>query len=206
MTGNIIQQFAIMAPPFLLAITFHEFCHGYVAWRFGDPTAHNEGRLTMNPLKHLDPLGVLAFFIIRIGWAKPVPVNAAYFRNPLRDMMWVSLAGPGSNLLLALFSAILYKLLSLTSGLLPPFIIQPLGSMAYFSVWINLVLAFFNLIPVPPLDGSRIVTGFTSAKTALFLHKIEPYGFFIILLLFYLGIIPKLIFPITNLILNLLIS
>ncbi|MEN8134894.1 MAG: site-2 protease family protein [Thermodesulfobacteriota bacterium] len=90
MTNNIIQQIAIMAPPFLLAITFHEFSHGYVAWRLGDPTAHNAGRLTMNPLKHLDPIGVLAFIIMKIGWAKPVPVNAAYFRNPVKDMMWVA--------------------------------------------------------------------------------------------------------------------
>ena len=206
MTGNTIQQFAIMAPPFLLAITFHEFSHGYVAWRLGDPTAHDQGRLTMNPLKHLDPLGVLAFFIIKIGWAKPVPVNPAYFKNPLKDMMWVSLAGPGSNLLLTMLSAVLYKALGLTGSLLPLFIVEPLVNMAFYSVWINLVLAFFNLLPVPPLDGSRIITGFSSAKTASFLHKIEPYGFFIILLLFYLGIIPKLIFPITNLILNLVIS
>lgn len=198
MNPDLIRQFAIMAPPFLLAITFHEFSHGYVAWKLGDPTASNEGRLTMNPLKHLDPLGVLAFFIIRIGWARPVPVNAAYFRNPLKDMMWVSIAGPGSNFLLALLSALLYRVLLITAGLLPQFVAWPLTEMVYFSVWINLVLGFFNLLPVPPLDGSRIITGFASAKTAMFFHRIERFGFFIILGLFYLGIIPKIIFPMTN--------
>ena len=204
MTGNTIQQFAIMAPPFLLAITFHEFSHGYVAWRLGDPTAHNEGRLTMNPLKHLDPLGVLAFFIIRIGWAKPVPVNASYFRNPLKDMMWVSIAGPGSNFLLAVISAVLLKLLLPLASFIPQPVFQPFMAMAYFSIQINLILGFFNLIPVPPLDGSRIVTGFASASTAMFFHKMEPYGFFIILILFYLGIIPKLVFPASNILLNIL--
>lgn len=203
MTGNIIQQFVIRTLPFLLAITFHEFSHGYVAWRLGDPTAHNEGRLTMNPLKHLDPLGTLAFFIISFGWARPVPVNAAYFKNPLKDMMWVSLAGPGSNILLALLSAVLVKVITVTASFWPGFILSPVYQMATFSVWINLVLAFFNLLPVPPLDGSRIITGFSSAKTALFLHKIEPYGFFIILLMIPLGIIPKLIFPIPDLITSL---
>lgn len=204
MTGNIIQEFAIMAPPFLLAITFHEFSHGYLAWRFGDPTAHNAGRLTMNPLKHLDPLGVLAFFIIRIGWAKPVPVNAAYFKNPLKDMMWVSIAGPGANFLLAIISAVVFKMLLLLAPFIPQSVFQPFLAMAYFSIKINLILGFFNLIPVPPLDGSRIITGFASAQIALFFHKIEPYGFFIILLLFYLGIIPKLVFPTSNILLNLL--
>ena len=114
-----ILELLLLAPPFLLAITFHEFAHGYVAMRFGDHTAEEAGRLSMNPLRHLDPLGVIAFFIVKIGWAKPVPVNAARLRNPARDMLYVSLAGPGANLLLAVSSVILIKILALLAGLLP---------------------------------------------------------------------------------------
>ncbi len=198
MTDNIIQQIAIMAPPFLLAITFHEFSHGYVAWRLGDPTAQNAGRLTMNPLKHLDPIGVLAFIIMKIGWAKPVPVNAAYFRNPVKDMMWVAIAGPASNLLLAIVSAIAIKLLIQTESFFPPAVLWPLVSMVAVSIWINLVLAVFNLIPIPPLDGSRIITGLLPAEAAIFFHKMERFGFIILLILFYTGIISKLIMPIIN--------
>lgn len=193
-----IQQIAIMAPPFLLAITFHEFSHGYVAWRLGDPTAHNAGRLTMNPLKHLDPIGVLAFIIMKIGWAKPVPVNASYFRNPVKDMMWVAIAGPASNLLLAIISAIAIKLIIMTEPFLPQAILWPLTQMIAISIWFNLVLAFFNLIPIPPLDGSRILSGLLPAKAAMFFHRTERFGFIILLLLFYAGIIPKLIMPMTN--------
>lgn len=198
MTPDLIRQIAVIAPPALLAITFHEFSHGYVAWRLGDPTASDQGRLTMNPLKHLDPIGLLALFIIKIGWARPVPVNAAYFKNPVQDMMWVALAGPGANFALAIASAILLKLLTLTASLWPAFILSPLYQMANYSVFINLLLAFFNLLPVPPLDGSRIIAGFLPSEAAIFLHKIERFGFFIILALFYLGIIPKIIFPITR--------
>jgi len=198
MVINQIQQIIILIPPFLLALTFHEFCHGYVAWRLGDPTAEQQGRLTMNPLKHLDPLGVLAFIIMKIGWAKPVPVNAGYFRNPLRGMMWVSLAGPGANFLLALASAVAVKLLLATAGLLPKYVLWPALNMAAASVWINLMLGFFNLIPIPPLDGSRILSAFLPAEGVLFMHRIEPFGFILLLLLFYLGVIPKLIMPMIN--------
>jgi Zn-dependent protease len=198
MNSSLIQQIAILAPPFLLAITFHEFCHGYVAWRLGDPTARDQGRLTMNPLKHLDLWGVLAFIIMKIGWAKPVPINPAYFRRPLRDMMWVALAGPGSNLLLALLSGLLVKLLTAGIGLIPEPLLWPLLNMAAAGVWINLMLAFFNLIPIPPLDGSRILSGFLPSGGMLFMQKMEPFGFLILLLLFYLGVISKVLLPMIN--------
>ncbi|MDT8334396.1 MAG: site-2 protease family protein [Desulfurivibrionaceae bacterium] len=198
MINNIIQQIAIMAPPFLLAITFHEFCHGYVAWRLGDPTAKNAGRLTMNPLKHLDPLGVLAFIIMRIGWAKPVPVNATYFRNPVKDMMWVAVAGPVANLALALGSAVAMKLLVMTEPFVPNIVLVPLYNMVAVSIWFNLVLCIFNLLPIPPLDGSRILAHFLPLRSAMLFYRLEPFGFIILLLLFYLGIIPKLIMPLTS--------
>lgn len=193
--SNLIQQIVIYAPVILLALTFHEFCHGYVAWRLGDPTARDQGRLTMNPLKHLDPLGILAFVIVKIGWAKPVPINPGYFRNPLRDMMLVGLAGPASNLLLALLSGAAVKLLVAGTSLLPDFLLKPVTVMAVESVWINLVLAIFNLIPIPPLDGSRVLSWFLPARGAMLLRKMEPFGFLIILLLFYLGVISKILLP-----------
>lgn len=198
MTSELILQIIIIAPPALLAITFHEFCHGYVAWKLGDPTAQSLGRLTMNPLKHLDPIGVLALFLIKIGWARPIPVNASYFSNPVKDMMWVAIAGPAANLLLAAASAILVRIMSATAGMWPPFILTPVYQMANYSTFINLLLAFFNLLPIPPLDGSRIITAFLPAGPANFFYKLEKFGFVIILGLFYLGIIPKIIFPITN--------
>lgn len=198
MGPNLIQQIAILAPPFLLALTFHEFCHGYVAWKLGDPTAEEQGRLTMNPLQHLDLLGVLAFIIMKIGWAKPVPVNAAYFRNPVRDMMWVSLAGPGANFLLAVASALAVKAILAAAGLIPEYVLIPALNMAAAGVWINLMLGFFNLIPIPPLDGSRILSGFLPAAGVLFLRRLEPFGFIILLLLFYLGFISKLLMPMIN--------
>ncbi len=193
--SNLLQQIAIYAPVILLALTFHEFCHGYVAWRLGDPTAKDRGRLTMNPLKHLDPLGILAFVIVKIGWAKPVPINPGYFRNPVRDMMLVGLAGPLSNLLLALLSAAAAKLLVAGAAVLPSFLLKPVTVMAVESVWINLVLAIFNLIPIPPLDGSRVLSWFLPPRGAQLLRKMEPFGFLLILLLFYLGIISKILLP-----------
>lgn len=193
---QIIQEIAVYAPPFLLALTAHEYAHGYVAFRFGDPTAYSQGRLTMNPLKHLDPWGVLAFFIMKIGWAKPVPVNPNYFRDPVRQMLWVALAGPLMNLSLALASGILIKGLLLVAPLIPEFFFWPLAQMLVASVWINVMLAVFNLIPIPPLDGSRILVRFLSASQARLFARAEPFGFLILLALFYTGFLPRLIRPI----------
>ena len=174
-----IQQMIILAPPFLLAITLHEYAHGYVAWCLGDPTANQQGRLTMNPLKHLDPIGVLAFFIMKIGWAKPVPVNAAYFKNPSRGLIWVSLAGPGANLFLALVSALFLKLLLLGAGFIPRPALWPLANMLAASIWINLLLTFFNLLPIPPLDGSKLLYGVLPQEYSAAYKKMEPFGFII---------------------------
>jgi Zn-dependent protease len=135
---------------------------------------------------------------MKIGWAKPVPVNAAYFKNPLRDMMWVSFAGPGANLLTAVASGIVLKLLGLISAIIPMFILISAANMLAASVWINVMLAVFNLIPIPPLDGSKIILVFLPSDLAAAYIKIEPFGFIILLVLFYTGIISKILFPLIN--------
>lgn len=193
--NSFMRQLIIQAPPLLFALTVHEFAHGYLAWCLGDPTAKNEGRLTLNPLKHLDPLGVLAFIIIKIGWAKPVPVNPRYFKRPQRDMLLVALAGPGSNVILAVASAALAHLF-VTLDFLPLSFLQPLVAMLAASVWINIMLAVFNCIPIPPLDGSKVLMGILPPRAAQAYARLEPFGFFFLLALFYTGVISWVITPI----------
>lgn len=200
-----IQKLAILAPPFLFALTVHELAHGYVAYQLGDPTAKNQGRLTLNPLKHLDPLGVIAFIIMKIGWAKPVPVNPNYFKNPQQGMLLVALAGPGSNVALAIASALLAKFFVLFD-MMPLFILQPLVSMLVASVWINIMLAVFNCLPIPPLDGSKVLMGLLPPAALRSYMKLEPFGFILLLILFYTGIIPQFIMPIINFSNNLLLG
>lgn len=208
---NILAEILILAPPLLLALTFHEFAHGFVAQHFGDPTARLAGRLTLNPLKHLDPIGTLAFFFIKIGWAKPVPVNPAYFKNPRRDMLWVALAGPGTNLALAVVSAFLAKFTITLAGLLPSSaaveaLFIPFLLMLKASIWINLVLCIFNFLPIPPLDGSKILTGLLPDNLARIYLRYESYGFILILILWFTGILSKIILPIISFANHLLIS
>ena len=200
-----------MAPPLLFALTFHEFAHGFIAYRLGDPTARDAGRLTLNPLKHLDPLGTIAFFFIKFGWAKPVPVNPSYFQNPKKDMLWVALAGPLTNLALAVISAILTKGIWLLATILPyssatEAILVPLNSMLIASVWINLVLCIFNFLPIPPLDGSRILMGLLPNNLALSYMRIERFGFIIIIVLAFSGVLSKVIVPVISFANSLLLS
>ncbi len=204
-----IRQVVLMAVPILMAVTFHELAHGYVAYRLGDPTAKNAGRLTLNPLKHLDPVGTLVFVVTRmIGWAKPVPVNPYNLRNPRRDMVWVSVAGPAANMVLAVISAAAYKvvmLMPLPSSLLAEKVLYPLVMMLQLSVVLNIGLAVFNTIPIPPLDGSKILMGLLPARHAIAYSRIEPYGFFILLALIFLRITDLLIFPVILFLRNLLL-
>jgi len=209
--AELITKIIILAPPILLALTLHEYAHGYVAYRFGDPTAKSLGRLTLNPLSHLDPIGTIAFFLINIGWAKPVPVNGAYFKNPKKDMLWVALAGPVTNLLLAVISAILVKTLlqiylAMPDSLVAQAVLNPLISMAGASVWINLVLCIFNFLPIPPLDGSRILMGVLPDSMAATYASFEKYGFILILILAFTGVLSKIIIPIIAFAQGLLLS
>ena len=189
-------------PAILLAITVHESAHGWMAWKLGDPTARNMGRLTLNPIKHLDPIGTLVFFLTQmIGWAKPVPVNPMYFKNPRRDMIWVSLAGPVSNILLAVGSAIVLRQIIgplSTWQASYAYVMKPLLYMAYISIQVNIGLAIFNLIPVPPLDGSKVLMGLLPENALAGYMKMERYGFVILLLLIFTGVTDRIIVPIIN--------
>jgi Zn-dependent protease len=189
---NILLQFVIIAPPILIALTFHEFAHAYVANRLGDPTAKQMGRLSLNPLVHLDVLGTAMLFIVHIGWAKPVPVNPAYFRNPKQDLLWVSLAGPASNLLLAFILGLMCRMLgieslrSLDSGITGLF-----QFMIAFGMIINIVLAFFNFLPIPPLDGSKILMGLVPQQYERQLIPYLRYGPTILIALIAIGYLTK---------------
>ena len=175
MLGNPIQLL-LMLPPILLALTIHEVAHGWVAYRFGDPTAKMAGRLTLNPLPHLDVIGTILLFIAHIGWAKPVPVNPAYFKNPKRDLVWVSLAGPASNLALAFGFGLIFRLLPHGTIMFSSGYSNMLIIMLIYTVVINLVLAVFNLIPIPPLDGSKILAGFLPRKFEALFYQLERIG------------------------------
>jgi len=207
MIENILFKLSIMLVPGLLAITCHEVSHGYMAWRFGDPTARMLGRLTLNPLKHIDIFGTLMLVIVGIGWAKPVPVVIENLRNPKKDMIWVSAAGPITNLILAIVSAGLLRLLLAVPVGSASFVVQPLSSMAAFSIYINLLLAFFNMIPIPPLDGGRVLMGLLPYRQAVALGRIEPYGMMIIIVLvFFTPVFSILLKPLIDFSIQLLIG
>lgn len=190
---NLIQTVLIYALPVLFAITVHEAAHGYVARYLGDNTAYMMGRVTLNPLKHIDPIGTILMPLMLyfatsgtflFGYAKPVPVNFGHLRRPKRDMVWVALAGPGSNFIQALLWAIAFTLLR-AAGVEERFFLL----MCMAGVLTNLVMAAFNLFPLPPLDGGRILVGLLPPRQAYAVSRIEPWGFFIVLGLVLLGIV-----------------
>ncbi|HQP30336.1 MAG TPA: site-2 protease family protein [Deltaproteobacteria bacterium] len=199
-----ITQIILMIVPILFSLSVHEVSHGLAAYRFGDPTAKLAGRLTLNPIKHIDVIGLAVLFITRmIGWAKPVPVDARYFKNPRQDMLWVALAGPASNMALAVIFAVILKLLAplLATGFLYPFKI-----MLEITIMINVGLAIFNLIPIPPLDGGRVMVGILPENMARSWSQIEPYGFVILLVLIFTRTVDLVLMPIIYRIANTLLS
>ncbi len=174
------------------SITCHEYAHGWAAAKLGDPTAKDAGRLTLNPLAHIDPFGTIILPIILLiasrgiftfGYAKPVPINPNHFRNPKKDIKWIGLSGPAANILIALLLVFLIKINS------------PLQELLFLGAFLNLILALFNLIPIPPLDGSRVVLSFLPAQLAQNYLKIEPFGFIIILFLIWSGFFRLFLVP-----------
>lgn len=199
MIENMLFKLSIMLVPGLLAITCHEVAHGFVAWRYGDPTARMLGRLTLNPLKHIDIFGTLMLVVVGIGWAKPVPVVIENLRNPKKDMIWVSAAGPITNIVLAILSALLLRLLQVLPIANGEFVLLPLSYMVSFSIYINLLLAFFNMIPIPPLDGGRVMMGLLPYRQAIALGRIEPYGMIIIIaLVFFTPVFSYVLMPLLS--------
>lgn len=203
--NDIIQGISIYALPVIFAITLHEAAHGYVARHFGDLTAEKAGRISLNPLKHIDPFGTillpLMMFLaskllmgngLLFGWAKPVPVNFNQLRQPKKNMLWVAAAGPGANLLMAFFWAAIIKFgISIPDGIY----VKPMILMGIAGIEINVILMVLNLLPLPPLDGGRIVVSLLPNKLAWKFAQIEPYGFVILLVLLVSGMLGVVLWP-----------
>lgn len=211
---HLIQTITLYAIPVLLAITLHEAAHGYAAKHFGDNTAYMLGRVTLNPLPHIDPIGTILMPLLLyvatsgaflFGYAKPVPVRFGNLRNPKRDMVWVALAGPGSNFVQALFWGILLYLYQ-GAGVNEAFLVE----MAQGGVLVNVVMFVFNLFPLPPLDGGRILVGLLPYKQAMLVSRVEPWGFFIVMGLVLAGVVSNLwlrpLMGLTFQLINLLLS
>lgn len=199
-TNSLVQTVLVYALPVLFAITIHEAAHGYVARALGDNTAWMLGRVTLNPLRHIDPVGTVIMPLVLLfstaalpggpyllGYAKPVPVAFGKLRHPKRDMIWVALAGPGSNFIQALVWALVFVALQ-AGGVYEPFF----NGMAKAGIQVNLVLAVFNLFPIPPLDGGRVMVGLLPMRAAITFSRIEPFGFFIVLALVVAGVLNSL--------------
>ncbi|MEW6764872.1 MAG: site-2 protease family protein [Pseudomonadota bacterium] len=197
-----IQKFSVWILPALFAITVHEAAHGYAARYFGDHTAERMGRLSLNPLRHIDPIGtvilpVVMFFLVGFifGWAKPVPVDARNMRNPRGNMAWVALAGPGSNLAMAIFWALMMSAGHALAGMGVSEIAVPLALMGQAGVTINLLLMLFNLMPIPPLDGGRVMVSVLPPALGAQLARVEPFGLIILILLLVTGVLWTVLLP-----------
>lgn len=212
--------FALWVLPFLMAVVFHEWAHGRVAKHLGDPTASMMGRLTLNPLAHVDPIGTLALPALLMltgspfmfGWAKPVPVDFRRLHNPKRDMVWVALAGPAMNIFLAVLSAAGLSMLTRAAQLDPETatsgirVAEPLAIMCTMSLQLNVVLAVFNMLPIPPLDGGRVAVGLLPRRLAYRLAEVEPYGFVIVMALLFTHVLDFVMQPVMRGILRVLSS
>ncbi len=208
---TLVQTIAVYALPVVFAITLHEAAHGYVAKHFGDLTAYAEGRVSLNPLRHIDPIGTVALPLVLLvvtklfgggiifGWAKPVPVNFGNLRSPKRDMLWVAAAGPLANLAMALGWA-----LALNAGLMLPggYFALPLILMGAAGVFINVIIMVLNLLPLPPLDGGRILVSLLPHRLAYNVARIEPYGFVILIVLLFAGVLGLILWPLIHIVVS----
>lgn len=209
---TLAQKISAWLLPVLLAVTVHETAHGLIASYFGDKTAKMLGRLTLNPVKHIDPIGTILVPGLMLllpggfvfGWAKPVPVNWRNLRNPKQDMGWVAVAGPLSNLFMAIGWAILVRIALMTG--VDNWFALPLLFMGVAGIYINTILMVLNLLPLPPLDGGRVMTGLLPARAALVFSRIEPYGFMIIIALLMSGILGQVMWPFVEYVLKMLAS
>lgn len=204
---QIIQVIAIAAIPILFAITLHEAAHGYVARHFGDMTAARAGRISLNPLRHIDPIGTILLPIVTLavsqamgggiifGWAKPVPVNFGALRHPKKDMLWVALAGPASNLVMAFGWALIDRIALVMRG---SYFAEPLLGMAQYGIFINVVLIALNMLPIPPLDGGRVAVSLLPYRQAIALSRIEPYGMFILIFMAMTPLLGLLLLPVVH--------
>lgn len=199
---SLIQKIVVWAPPVIFAITLHEVAHGWAAKYLGDRTAEMMGRLTLNPVRHIDPIGTIALPLLLLlvspfvfGWAKPVPVTWENLNNPKRDMALVAVAGPAANLAMVVFWVLIIHLASLFQSLLPVTAVEVLYLMGAAGILINIVLMVLNLIPIPPLDGSRIVSSMLPGPWAYSYSRLEPYGLLILLVLLVTGMLGKLLTP-----------
>ena len=192
-----LTRLLLSLPVILLALTVHEVSHGWVAMKLGDPTARNFGRLTLNPLKHLDPIGTVCMVLFGFGWARPVPINVRYFKKPRRDMALTALAGPASNFIMSFFGVLFYRILiAVFNSVIGPTtsefafnVANVIVTLFYLFAWLNLSLGLFNLIPIPPLDGSRIFLTFLPPKYYFGVMKYERYIMLAFMILLYTGIV-----------------
>jgi Zn-dependent protease len=212
MNEELVLQISVWVVPVLVAVIFHEVAHGWVASRLGDTTAARMGRLTLNPISHIDLFGtvLVPLFLILVrapflfGYAKPVPVNFYNLRHPKRDMIWVALAGPVTNILLAATSAYVFRFMDTMGGVLPTFLTVPFTLMAEKSIYINVALAAFNLLPLPPLDGGRVLVGLLPQPYSSIVARIEPFGFLIIVILLMTHTLDIILSPVFYLVIRFL--
>ncbi len=192
-----LSRLILQIPALLVAVTVHELAHAVVADRLGDPTARRLGRITLNPLPHIDPLGAVAFVLAGFGWAKPVPVSARNLRHPVRDMAWVAAAGPLSNFAIAFVALVAVRLLGRAGGALP-FVMDPLAGVLFWTYVFNLALGIFNLIPLPPLDGGHFLPYLFPRASWSFIHQLEQVGPFLLILLVLTGATRYVVQPVFN--------